>query len=49
MPSSSKSSSKWDSLTKEEKEWYERNYGNGKSEAYDKVIETLIYNINRGV
>lgn len=40
IPSSGGSSkSKWDSLTKEEKQWYERNYGGGKSEAYDKAIK----------
>lgn len=33
------SSSRWNSLTKEEQKWYERNYGGGKSEAYDDAIE----------
>jgi hypothetical protein len=33
------SSSKWDSLSDDEKAWYERNYGDGKSDAYDKAIE----------
>ena len=36
---SSGSSSKWDSLTKEEKQWYTDNYGNGKGEQYQKAIE----------
>ena len=33
------SKSKYQSLTKEEKAWYQRNYGNGKSEQYTKAIE----------
>lgn len=37
--SSSSGKNKWQSLTKEEKAWYERNYGNGKSEKYTKAIE----------
>ena len=36
--SDSGNSSQWDSLTKEEKEWYHRNYGNGKAEAINKAI-----------
>lgn len=36
---SSGSSNKWESLTKEEKKWYQDNYGNGKSEQYTKAIE----------
>jgi len=32
-------SSKWDKLTDEEKEWYERNYGDGKLEKINKAIE----------
>lgn len=42
MSSGSGSSSKgdrWDSLSKEEKQWYERNYGGGKSEQYRKAID----------
>jgi len=42
MSSGSSSSSKgdrWDSLSKEEKQWYERNYGGGKSEQYRKAID----------
>lgn len=36
---SSKSKSKWDSLSKDEKAWYERNYGNGKAEKINKAIK----------
>ena len=32
------SKSKWDSLTKEEKQWYEDNYGGGKSQQYTDAI-----------
>ena len=36
--SSSNRKSKWDSLSKEEKAWYEKSYGGGKSKAIDKAI-----------
>lgn len=36
---SSSSTSKWDSLTKEEKQWYKRNYGGGKSQEINKAIK----------
>lgn len=36
---SSSKKSKWDSLSKEEKAWYEKSYGGGKSEAIDKAIK----------
>ena len=36
---SSSKKSKWQSLTKEEKAWYERNYGNGKSKAIRDSID----------
>lgn len=29
----------WESLSEEEKEWYERNYGDGKMESINKAIE----------
>lgn len=35
-----KAPSKWDSLTKEEKQWYKDNYGGGKLESYNKAIES---------
>lgn len=35
----SSSKSEWDKLTKEEKAWYKRNYGNGKSQEIDRAIE----------
>ena len=37
--SSSSKSDRWDSLSKEEQQWYERNYGGGKSEQYRKAID----------
>ncbi len=37
--SSSSKGDRWDSLSKEEKQWYERNYGGGKSEQYRKAID----------
>ena len=36
---SNNSTSRWDSLSDKEKQWYKDNYGNGKSDAYDKAIE----------
>lgn len=36
---SENSTSRWDSLSDQEKQWYHDNYGNGKSDAYDKAIE----------
>ncbi len=33
-----KEKSEWDKLTDQEKEWYEKSYGDGKSEAIDKAI-----------
>lgn len=35
---SSSTSSKWNNLTNEEKQWYTNNYGNGKSEQYRNAI-----------
>lgn len=37
--SSSSKKNKWDSLTQEEQQWYERNYGGGKSQEIDKAID----------
>ncbi len=37
---SSSSNSRWSSLSKEEKEWYSRNYGNGKSDAIRNAIDS---------
>jgi len=31
--------SKWDKLTKEEKEWYKNNYGNGQYDDYKGAID----------
>lgn len=38
--SSSSSQSEWDKLSPEEQEWYERNYGGGKAEAYNDAINS---------
>ena len=35
---SSSTSSKWNNLTNNEKQWYINNYGNGKSEQYRNAI-----------
>ena len=34
----SSSGSSWDKLSKEEKEWYVRNYGNGQYDKYQNAI-----------
>lgn len=36
---SSTSNNKWDNLSNEEKQWYNENYGNGKSESIDNAIK----------
>lgn len=36
---SGSSSSKWDSLSDEEQEWYERNYGDGKMDDINDAID----------
>ena len=38
VPNKSKTN-KWDSLTKEEKQWYEDNYGDGQYDKYKKAID----------
>lgn len=37
--SGSNNKSKWDSLTKEEKQWYKDNYGDGQYDKYKKAID----------
>ncbi len=37
---SSEKSNRWDSLTKEEKQWYEDNYGDGQYEKYKDAIDS---------
>lgn len=37
--SCSSGSSRWDSLSDSEKEWYHNAYGNGKSDAIDNAIQ----------
>ena len=38
------SSSSWDSLSKDEKEWYKRNYGDGQYEKYQQAIDDYAKN-----
>lgn len=38
MNAGSKKSSNWDNLTKEEKQWYNDNYGNGQYDKYQDAI-----------
>ena len=38
MLGSSSSTSRWDSLSDEEKEWYQDNYGNGQ---YDDIMDAI--------
>lgn len=34
------SPSKWDSLTKEEKQWYKDNYGDGQYKKYKDAVDS---------